>query len=148
MNLWPLRLLWLLALVACGSRREPQLPAVSPPPPVAAVPAADEGAGYRPTAPAYQRGEASYYHDGLAGNRTAGGEIYDPSQLTAAHRKLPFGTVIDVVRDDGRWVRVRVNDRGPFIRGRVVDVSRRAAEHIGLIRPGVAGVTIYVVSQP
>ena len=95
----------------------------------------------------YQTGLATYYADSLAGNHTASGEIYRPGELSAAHRTLPFGTVVDVVRDDGRWVRVRVNDRGPFTKGRIVDLSRRAAELVGLIGPGVAPVRLYVVGQ-
>jgi peptidoglycan lytic transglycosylase len=96
----------------------------------------------------FQRGKASYYADSLAGNPTASGEAYDPTQLTAAHRKLAFGTVVDVVRDDGRSVRVRITDRGPFAKGRVIDLSRRAAEAIGMIQAGVVNVTLYVITSP
>lgn len=100
-----------------------------------------------PTAP-FQAGEASYYHDSLAGNPTASGAPYDPRKLTAAHRNLPFGTIVDVVRDDGRWVRVTINDRGPYHGGRVIDLSRHAAEQLGLLKRGVAPVRLYVVSRP
>jgi rare lipoprotein A len=92
-------------------------------------------------------GKASYYADSLAGNATASGEPYDPRALTAAHPTLPFGTVVDVVRrDDGRRVRVRINDRGPFGgRGRIIDVSRAAAEQLDMIRAGVIDVSVIVV---
>lgn len=95
---------------------------------------------------ATERGHASYYADSLAGHKTASGEPYDPRALTAAHRTLPFGTIVEVARDDGRSVRVRVNDRGPFgPSGRVIDLSRGAAEALGMIRDGVVEVTLRVV---
>lgn len=101
-----------------------------------------------PTSGSPQKGLATYYADSLAGNKTASGERYDPSALTAAHRTLPFGTVVDVARNDGRSVRVRINDRGPFAgKKRVIDLSRKAAEEIGMIRDGVVSVTITVVSH-
>jgi len=91
-------------------------------------------------------GLASYYADSLAGRKTASGEPYDPTELTAAHRTLPFGTVVEVTREDGRSVVVRINDRGPFgNKKRIIDLSRRAAEEVGLIRAGVAPVTVRVV---
>jgi len=95
-----------------------------------------------------QRGRASYYSDKLSGRKTANGERYDPRALTAAHRTLPFGTVVEVARSDGTWVRVRINDRGPFTKGRIVDLSRAAAVDVGLIGPGVADVTLWVVERP
>jgi rare lipoprotein A len=96
-----------------------------------------------------QRGRASYYHDSLAGNRTAGGDIYDPRAMTAAHRKLAFGTIVDVVRPNGRFVRVRINDRGPFAgHKRIIDLSRIAAERLGMIRAGVVDVALYVIERP
>lgn len=98
-------------------------------------------------AAAEQRGKASYYADSLAGNATASGEIYDPERMSAAHRSLPFGTIVDVVRSDGRWVRVRINDRGPFVTGRVIDLSRRAAELLGMVQAGVVDVSLFVVTR-
>jgi len=93
------------------------------------------------------RGRASYYADSLAGNPTASGEPYDPSAFTAAHRSLPFGTVVRVVREDtGASVVVRVNDRGPFgDRRRILDLSRAAAEQIDMIRAGVVSVRAEVL---
>ncbi len=95
-----------------------------------------------------EEGKASYYSDRLAGHATAHGEAYDPRALTAAHRTLPFGAMVDVARPDGRHVTVRINDRGPHKRGRVIDLSRRAAEQIGLVKEGVGVVSLRVVSLP
>ena len=98
--------------------------------------------------PFSQRGAASYYSDRLAGNTTANGETYDPEALTAAHRTLRFGTRVRVVREgDGRSVEVCVNDRGPYVDGRVIDLSRAAAETLGMIRAGVVDVSIEVVGS-
>lgn len=91
-------------------------------------------------------GLASYYSEGA---RTASGEKLIPGELTAAHPTLPFGTRLRVTRvDTGRSVVVRVNDRGPFVNGRIVDVSHSAAEQLGLTRQGVAKVKIDVVQPP
>jgi peptidoglycan lytic transglycosylase len=89
------------------------------------------------------QGLASYYsYD----PKTASGEKFDPNELTAAHRTLPFGTRLRVTNvATGRSVTVRVNDRGPFVPGRVVDVSRSAAESLGMTRQGVAKVKLDVV---
>ncbi len=89
--------------------------------------------------------QASYYADSLAGNSTASGEPYDPTLKTAAHRTLAFGTKLRVVREGYGEVLVTVNDRGPFIDGRVIDLSRAAAEQIDMITAGVANVCIYRV---
>lgn len=95
------------------------------------------------------RGEASYYSDALRGHFTASGERYDPSAFTAAHRTLAFGTVVRVTREDtGSAVYVRINDRGPFRRGRVLDVSRAAAEELGMLRRGIAPVRVEVLEEP
>lgn len=94
-------------------------------------------------------GVASWYggRDGFEGKPTASGETYDSSLLTAAHRELPLGTVVDVTNlDNDRTVRVRINDRGPFVFGRVIDLSRAAAEKIGLLGPGTGPVRITVVT--
>ncbi len=94
---------------------------------------------------AFECGGASYYADSLAGNSTASGEPYAPGKLTAAHKTLAFGTMVRVERKDGGGsVTVRVNDRGPFTPGRVIDLSRKAAERIDLITDGVTDVCIYV----
>jgi rare lipoprotein A len=108
---------------------------------------------YAPSVPSgvyapYQIGLASYYHDSLAGNLTANGERYDPGAPTAAHRTLPLGTVVDVVRRDGRTVRVRINDRGPYVDGRILDLSRGAATALDMLRAGVVEVALYLVYVP
>ncbi len=94
-------------------------------------------------------GLASYYADKFAGKPTASGERYDPAKMTAAHKTHPFGTILRVTRlDNGKWVEVRVNDRGPYVAGRVVDVSRAAAEKLDLIKDGNARVKVEVVRLP
>lgn len=97
---------------------------------------------------AEEYGLASYYSDDFQGRKTASGEKYQKDKLTAAHKSLPFGTVIKITRlDNNKSVRVRVNDRGPYIKGRIVDVSRKAAESLGLIRDGKAKVKVEVVGK-
>jgi rare lipoprotein A len=93
------------------------------------------------------QGKATYYGDSLAGNHTANGDIYDPKQFTAAHKTLPFGTVVRVLRvDTNRYVYVRINDRGPFgKKDRIIDLSRVAAERLGMIRAGVVPVKVEVL---
>lgn len=109
------------------------------PPPVSRVRVPDETADAKPSA---AHGLASFYSD----TATASGEKFDKNELTAAHPTLPFGTklrVTDVF--SGRFVTVRVNDRGPFVRGRVVDISPSAAEALGMIDKGIANVRLDVV---
>ena len=99
--------------------------------------------GSEPRAPlTVLEGKAAYYSDALAGRPTASGEPYDPRALTAAHRKLPFGTRVRVVRpSSGRSVVVTINDRGPFgDERRILDLSRAAAERLDMIRAGVVDV--------
>ncbi|MFB9949850.1 septal ring lytic transglycosylase RlpA family protein [Rhizobium puerariae] len=89
-------------------------------------------------------GHASWY---AMGTKTASGERMNPSQLTAAHRSLPFGTKVKVTnKRNGKSVVVRINDRGPFIRGRVLDVSKAAAKNIGMIASGTAQVCYQIVN--
>jgi len=94
-----------------------------------------------------ENGQASYYGKSFAGRRTASGETYDPQGFTAAHRKLPFGTVIRVTRrDTNASVYVRVTDRGPFGSSRrILDLSHAAADRLGMIRSGVAEVRLEVL---
>ncbi|MDQ0504286.1 septal ring lytic transglycosylase RlpA family protein [Xanthobacter agilis] len=88
-------------------------------------------------------GVASYYWQG---QHTASGERFKPGELTAAHRSLPFGTKVRVTNlGNGKSVVVRINDRGPYIRGRIIDVSRAAASHLGFTGRGVTRVTLAVV---
>jgi rare lipoprotein A (peptidoglycan hydrolase) len=92
-------------------------------------------------------GGASWYGPGFAGRRTASGEVFDPADLTAAHRSLPFGTRVRVTDlATGAAVEVRINDRGPFVPGRVIDLSRAAAEALGAISRGVIDVRVDVLA--
>lgn len=91
-------------------------------------------------------GKASYYADKFHGRSTASGEKYDKRKLTAAHRNLPFGTRVRVRNlKNNRSVIVRINDRGPFVKGRIVDLSRAAAERIDMVRDGVVSVKVEVL---
>lgn len=91
--------------------------------------------------------EASYYGDEFAGRPTASGEIFDPSLMTAAHRTLPLGSVVEVTdAHSGRSVTVRINDRGPFHGDRAIDLSAAAAERIGMIASGTGEVSLRLLS--
>jgi rare lipoprotein A len=94
-------------------------------------------------------GIASYYAEPYHGRKTSSGEVFDTYQgLTAAHRTLPFNTLVRVTnKTNGREVDVRINDRGPFVDGRVIDLSLRAAREIDLVRPGIAPVKLRIL-QP
>lgn len=96
-------------------------------------------------AEAGERGMASYY--GYR-SKTANGEMMNPSAMTAAHKTLPFGTRVRVTRvDTGRSVTVTINDRGPFVRGRIIDLSRAAAGSLGMTGAGVARVSLTVLGR-
>lgn len=116
-----------LLLTACSANRRPTAP----------------GVGASPV----QRGIASWYGPRFHGRRTASGERYNMNHLTAAHPTLPFGTLVEVrnVRN-GRSVVVRINDRGPFSKNRVIDLSFAAAREIGAVLPGTAPVELYLAS--
>ena len=99
-----------------------------------------------PEGEAAEIGFASYYADRFQGRRTASGERYDRHAFTAAHRRLKFGTRVHVSRiDNGQSVTVRINDRGPFVQGRIIDLSRAAAETLGMIQSGVVKVRVVPV---
>ena len=86
---------------------------------------------------------ASFYSESYNGKKTANGEIYNSSDMTAAHKKLPFGTKVKVTNlSNGKTVKVRINDRGPFISGRIIDLTRAAAKKIDMINQGVTKVKI------
>lgn len=119
-----------LLLAACSS----QPPARSP---AAAVGGSAGG----------ERGLASWYGREFDGLPTASGETFRPEKISAAHRTLPLGTVVDVTNEkNGRTVRVKINDRGPFVAGRIVDLSKAAAQEIGSVGDGVVPVTLRVVT--
>jgi rare lipoprotein A len=106
-----------------------------------------------PTVPpilgAEEVGMASWYGAPHHGRRTASGEVYDMHQLTAAHRTHPFGTRILVInRDTDQSTEVRVNDRGPFVEGRILDVSYAAARRLGALGPGVIPVRVRITALP
>lgn len=126
------------ATVACGAARSRP----------------SNGRVFQPAPGLRQQGMASYYASSLQGHRTASGEHYHPRKLTAAHRSLPFGTWIKVTRLDANarptasTVVLRINDRGPFARNRIVDVSMAAARQLGMLGPGVVRVELQVVAAP
>ena len=118
-------------LASCGPKPKP---AAMPPPTV-------------PASGAPERGLASWYGAEFAGLPTASGEIFRPESVSAAHRTLPLGTVVDVRNEmNGRTVRVRINDRGPFIAGRIIDLSKGAAAEIDAVAAGVVPVSLTVVT--
>lgn len=99
--------------------------------------------------PRGEEGVASWYGAEFHGKRTASGEIYDMFALTAAHRRLPFGTLVEVTNlENGRKVVVRINDRGPFKKGRIIDLSYAAARRLGMVEQGTARVRLRVIRRP
>jgi rare lipoprotein A len=94
-------------------------------------------------------GVASWYGPGFDGHRTASGEVYNQEELTAASTVIPLGSQVMVTNlDNGRAVQVRINDHGPYVKGRKIDLSHEAARTLGIVRPGTAHVRIDVLSQP
>jgi rare lipoprotein A len=148
---------WVILAVACG----PSAPAPSTPAqPVATAtttpPAATATAiatveppieHWEPShAPIFEKGIASWYGAALAGHHTASGEIFDPALMTAAHRTLKLGTMLEVKRtDNGRIVHVKVNDRGPMSHRFVIDLSSGAAKRLGMLKMGVAPVELRIL---
>ena len=104
-----------------------------------------QGRASRPGKPT-ERGQASWYGNEFHGRRTASGEIFDENALTAAHRTYPFGTLVQVTNlHNGKTVTVRINDRGTFRKGRIIDLSKAAARQIDMIQAGVVPVRIEVL---
>jgi len=90
-----------------------------------------------------ESGKASYYADKFDGRKTASGAVFSQRKLTAAHKTLPFGTKVKVTNlANGKTVKVKINDRGPFAAGRIIDLSKKAAQKIALVTAGVAEVEI------
>jgi len=90
-----------------------------------------------------ESGKGSFYADKFQGRSTASGARFDQHKMTAAHKTLPFGTRVKVVNlANGRSVNVTINDRGPFVAGRIIDVSKKAAKKLGMVNTGVANVEI------
>jgi len=140
----------LFSLAACASRRAP-----SPAPPkkttTGKTPATQRpytvlGQTYHPlpTAEGYQEtGIASWYGPNFHGKRTSNGEVYDMESMTAAHKTLPMDTWVEVRNlDNGKTIQVRVNDRGPFVDGRIIDLSKAAARELGSLAKGTANVEV------
>ena len=126
----PLSFSLVLLLAACSSQ---------PPAKTSAAAVGDSGSS--------ERGLASWYGKEFDGLPTASGETFRPEKISAAHRTLPLGTVVDVTNErNGRTVRVKINDRGPFVAGRIVDLSKAAAQEIGSVGDGVVPVTLRVVT--
>jgi len=99
--------------------------------------------------PYYETGIASWYGPGFDGNLTANGEVYDMNGISAAHKTLPFGTIVRVVDlDSGRSIVVRINDRGPFVEGRIIDLSKGAALELGIVEKGITPVGLRIVRWP
>lgn len=95
-----------------------------------------------------QTGKASYYADKFQGRKTTSGEPYDKRKFTAAHKTLPFNTIVKITsKKNSKSVIVRVNDRGPHVKGRIVDLSRIAADRIDLVKHGIASVTLTVIGK-
>jgi rare lipoprotein A len=132
------------ALAGCH-RSQPQPPPAPPPPPQAQ---AQQPQAQHPRAPA-QTGIASYYGREFAGKTTASGEPHDPNAMTAASRSLPLGITARVTNHEtGKSVSVEVNDRGPYAKHRIIDVSPKAAKHLGMKHEGVAPVTVQPLNVP
>ncbi|MGH7724850.1 MAG: septal ring lytic transglycosylase RlpA family protein [Candidatus Eiseniibacteriota bacterium] len=118
------------------------------PKPIAETPVTTEVREKAEEAEEEQEGVASYYASKFNGRKTASGERYDESRLTAAHRTLPFGTRVRVTHlESGKSVEVRINDRGPVSKKRMVDLSKRAAELLGMIQAGLAHVRLEVLDD-
>ena len=124
--------LFLLALIGCASQ------------PLRSF---DEEDFVRASVPP-ERGMVSWYGPGFQGKPTASGERFNAKDFTAAHRTLPFGTIVRVTNTiTGRRVIVEINDRGPWTKGRILDVSKTAAEHLSLIGPGSAPCTVQILER-
>jgi len=96
---------------------------------------------------AAQEGLASWYGGKFQGRTTSSGEVFDTNLMTAAHRSLPFGTIVKVTdQESGKSTLVKINDRGPFVEGRIIDLSRAAAEEIDMLGQGVARVSLEIVA--
>ncbi len=95
-----------------------------------------------------EKGIASWYGDEFEGRPTASGEIFDPDGMTAAHKTLPFGTIVKVTNlDNGKEAELKINDRGPFVKGRIIDCSKRGAKELGFFGKGTAKVKIEVEKE-
>lgn len=145
-------LLWVLAVMACTTV-QPPAPTEPPPQPSGYPrPYRVNGVWYQPIPDAegfHQRGTASWYGRPFHGRRTSSGEIYDMYGVTAAHKTLPFGTMVRVRNlQNDKAVDLRINDRGPFAKGRIIDLSYGAAHALAIVGPGTAPVEIVALAAP
>ncbi|MBK9982980.1 MAG: septal ring lytic transglycosylase RlpA family protein [Saprospiraceae bacterium] len=101
-------------------------------------------------AKAQEQGVASYYADSFNGQMMANGAVYDPDELTCAHPTAPLGSIMKIARKDNpdQSVIVRVVDRGPYVKGRIVDLSKRAAKELGILHMGIADVVVGLIKSP
>jgi rare lipoprotein A len=133
------------------ARRPPPPSAPAPSPPAAKVPTGTPAPSTPPAAPGsfFEEGLASWYGVPYHGRRASNGEVYDMHKMTAAHRTLPFETIIRVTNlKNGRQAEVRIIDRGPFVEGRILDLSLAAARELDLVRDGVVRVRLDLLSGP
>ncbi|HUJ80958.1 MAG TPA: septal ring lytic transglycosylase RlpA family protein [Candidatus Acidoferrales bacterium] len=149
-----------IAILLSGCTHHAYSPPPPAPPPSATQPGATRPSPSRPSGapprgqPAVpgeyvEEGVASWYGDPFNGHRTSNGEIYDMYQFTAAHRTLPFGAVLRVTNlSNGKQTEVRINDRGPFVGNRIIDLSLSAARAIDMVGPGTAQVRIEMLGGP
>ena len=149
-----LLLTW-IALVACRSTTSPPAGRPDTPPPGTPgypKPYRVNGVWYQPIPDAHgfkQRGTASWYGRKFHGRRTSNGETYNMYGISAAHKTLPFGTMVRVTNlENGRQLDIRINDRGPFAKGRIIDLSYGAAKKLGVVGPGTAPVEIVALAAP
>jgi rare lipoprotein A len=139
---------WVVALALTGCATGPAM-VTAPPPEMPAPQPAPAPAPKAAPRPAEATGKASWYGKAHHGQPTASGEIYDMHALTAAHRSLPLGTRVLVTNvQNGRSVEVRINDRGPFVRGRILDLSYAAALELGALADGAFRVKLRVLEEP
>ncbi len=102
-----------------------------------------------PTLPIAEQGIASWYTSDKAESLTANGEVFDPTSLSAAHKSMKFGTVVRMTNlNNGKTVDVRINDRGPYVEGRIIDLTPAAATAAGMLESGIAPVTLQVIYEP
>lgn len=138
----------------CAHRHRGGVPTSAPAPPSTGTPAPTPAPPAAPTAPGgplrfIEEGIASWYGVPYHGRKAANGEIYDMNKLTAAHRTLPFETVLRVTNlRNGKRTQVRITDRGPFVEGRIIDLSLAAAREIDMVATGVARVRLEFISGP
>ena len=154
-SLLPSLLLLLLLLSSCATAPPPPARVPPPAPPAPAEPGEEYvvfGQTYRVMGSSkgyVETGMASWYGKQFHGRKTSSGEVYDMEKFTAAHRTLPLGTYVKVKRTDGKGesVVVKVNDRGPFVEGRILDLSRGAARQLDMLDDGVARVTVTALGE-